>query len=99
MVKKCWKCETKKNITRHHVFGKQKLCGINYDSSLPLIVLLLWIKRDFDMLDIMYWEKDIVPLCRECHDEFHILLTKIARRCGDETNEDTILELLEVNNV
>ena len=97
MVKKCWKCGTKKDITRHHVFGKEELCGLKHDSSLPLIVLLLWVKRDCDMLDLMYWEHDIVPLCRKCHDKFHILFTKIARSNKD-IDENKIFKLLETNH-
>jgi len=92
--KKCWKCKTKKNLTKHHVFGKYGLCGLTYDATQPLMVLLSWLEYEYDDLDLMYWNKEKIPLCRHCHDNFHILFTKILNRCDEMESELPLWEFI-----
>jgi len=99
MVGRCWKCEgKKKKVTRHHIYGKRGLCGLKHDSDLPLIVFLTWLGSPWDDINIMFWCERIVPLCRKCHDEFHLLFTKLLRKCDDIESEEPLREFLEVKN-
>lgn len=94
MVKRCLKCGSKKRPSRHHIFGKKGLCGLPYDSKTHLTILLTWIGVAWDELDIVFWENKIIYLCRKCHDEFHIFLTKLLKECDDLESQEPILSYL-----
>lgn len=97
MVARCWKCGGKKQkVTRHHVYGKDGLCGLRHDSDLPLVVLLTWLGIPWDDIDLMFWIEHIVHICRKCHDEFHILFTNLIRKCDDLESEESLRQFLEV---
>ena len=93
------KCGSKKKITRHHISGRKGLCGLKYDSDIPLVVFLIWIGYEWDEIDLFFWREEIVTLCRKCHDDFHILFTKLMRECDDLESEEPFKKFMEVNNV
>ncbi len=97
-VCRCWKCGGKKQkVTRHHVYGKKGLCGLHHDSDLPLIVLLAWLEKPWDELDLYFWRDEIIPLCRKCHDKFHILFTGLIKKCDDMESEEPLRRYLTMN--
>jgi hypothetical protein len=98
MGKRCWKCGTKKKITRHHVYGKYGLCGLSPRSKKPLNILLAWLGMEYDDIDIMFWKFEIIPLCRKCHDKFHIFITKMLRKCDSMESEEPLIKYLEGQN-
>ena len=99
MVGRCWKCGGKKRkVTRHHVYGKDGLCGLRHDSDLPLVVFLTLLGIAWDDIDLLFWSDHIVPLCRDCHDKFHLLFTRLMMKCDDMESEVPLREFLEVKD-
>ena len=98
MARKCWKCGSKKKITRHHIYGKNGLCGLPYTSNIPLKVLLCWMGKHWDDVDIIFWDMEIIDLCRKCHDSFHIFITKLLLKCDSMQSEEPLRNLLEEYN-
>ena len=93
--RKCWKCGSRKRVTRHHVFGKIGLCGLSHNNKLHLVVLLTWLGVDWDDIDIMFWDRKIIDLCRKCHTDFHVFFTKLMLKCDAIESEDPLREFLE----
>jgi hypothetical protein len=97
--KKCVKCEKKKNLTKHHIFGKSGYHDLIYDSKLPLLILLAWLERKYDEVTILFWKPGSMLLCRKCHNEFHILLSRLVKECDITQSGEPIRKYLEEKNV
>ena len=96
MVGQCLKCSGKRQkVTRHHIFGKKGLCGLEHNSTLPLMVFLSWLGKPWDDIDVMFWNNKIVPLCSECHKKFHIFFTGLINKCDDIGSEEPLKAFLE----
>jgi len=95
MHKRCSKCGTKKNITRHHIFGKLGYNSLKYDSKLPLLILLAWLRWNHDEVTILFWNSKLINLCRGCHDEFHLLFSQLIKECDITQSEEPIITYLE----
>ena len=93
--KRCEKCGEKKKVTRHHIYGKYGLCGLKYDSDLPLRCFLAWVGVPYDEIDIAFWENPFAELCRSCHDDFHILFSKLMKECDAQESEEPLKKFLE----
>ena len=97
--KRCSKCRERKKLTRHHIFGKHGYRTLRYNSKLPLLIYLAWAGRQHDEVTILFWEKKITHLCRVCHDEFHILFTRLIKECDATQSGMPIRNYLEEKNV
>ena len=85
------KCGSRNKSSRHHINGKHGLCGMHYRSKTPVTVLLTWLIGKFDYIDLYFWrKKKIIWLCRQCHDEFHILLTDLIKECDTTQSEEPL---------
>ena len=93
--RRCAKCGSKKNISRHHIFGKKGYEGLKYDSKLPLLVLLTWLGWKHDEVTILFWKTELMDLCRDCHDEFHILFSRLIKQCDALQSGEPIRKYLE----
>ena len=97
--RRCAKCGGKKKISRHHVFGKKGYDGLKYDSKLPLLILLIWMEVEYDEVTILFWTTEIIDLCRDCHDGFHILFSRLIKECDARQSGEPIRKYLEEKNV
>lgn len=93
--RRCEKCGEKKKVTRHHIYGKYGLCGLRHDSSLPLECYLAWIGEPYDEIDLLFWNDSFANICRSCHDEFHIIFSKLMRECDAMQSEEPLKVFLE----
>ena len=97
--KRCSKCKKKTKITRHHIFGKRGYSALEYDSKLPLLILLAWLEWEHDEVTILFWKTEFIGLCRTCHDEFHILFSRLIKDCDIFQSGEPIRMYLEEKNV
>lgn len=93
----CYKCSSRKNLSRHHIYGKYGLCGLKTESDLPLRVFLTWTRTIHDDVSVMFWATPIIHLCRECHDEFHILFSALINKCKQSNSDRPLEKYLEEN--
>lgn len=96
--KRCKKCGGKKKITKHHIFGKTGYHNLRYDSKLPLLILLAWLERRHDEVTILFWKPESTFLCRDCHDEFHMLFSRLIEECDIIQSGEPVRKYLEEKN-